>query len=282
MPARRLQVLAILPLFGALSACAVDGSDSPDEVDDPECTGDKCDDLGPGEGAALIFNPCPIGLRVGIIPDGSAPGTSPSSSKVIPPGGALRFAAEKNDAIATTDVAGLGWRTVDWVEASDEIWLDSGWCQWDVYIESGVVSEKAADGRDWDPYLAGAYTRPDPYAIAYADGQKDNCQGHPWLEGSPTSTASDTTAPEWNRESLSGIAWHDMSTGIELFVTDDDVGPGGEPIGSCVITDIPPPEALPAVITSDCGGGGSMTIRIEPADAAIVKTSKLVIFGSCS
>lgn len=264
--------------------CAVDSGDPEGEEvgdgGDPECTGDKCDDLdGEGRRAKRFANTCAVDLEVGVVEAGAY---EPDLTVPIPRGGAAWFPTLKGDRFVIPDVGRAGWRTVAYADGPGPIELDRGWCPWDVFIESGTVTEKAADGRDWDPYLAGGYARPDPYATAYADGQKINCQGHPSLEGSPTSTASDTTTPEWNRETLSWVAWHDISDAVELVVVDDDLGPGGELIGSCRIEDIPAPEWLPAVITSDCGGGGSMTIRIEPADADPVATGKLVILGSCS
>lgn len=271
-----------ISLILVLGGCAVDGG-GPESGsgDDPTCTSDKCDDLGDEEGRSgkRIANPCPVDLAVGVVEAGTY---EPSLVRTIPKSGSAWFPTLKGDRFVITDVGGVGWRTVAYVDGPGTIELDPGWCPWDVFIEGGTVTEKAADGRDWDPYLVGGYRRPDPYATGYADGQAENCQGHPSLEGTPTSTAADTTTPEWNRETLSWIAWHDMSDAVELVVIDDDVGPEGELIGTCRIENIPTPDALPAVVTSDCGGGGSMTIRIEPADADAVATGKLVILGSCS
>jgi len=143
------------------------------------------------------------------------------------------------------------------------------------------VSEKTANGRDWDPYSPGGYSRPDPYATGSGVGTYDNCQGHGVTEGTATSTASDSTSPAWNQEVLSWIAWHDMSYAITLNVTDDDFGLGGEPIGTCQVENIPTPNLLPAVVTSDCEGGGSITIRIEPADADTVHTENVPLGGVC-
>ena len=274
-------VISLILVAGG-SGCAVDGGDpeSGEGGEAPTCTGDKCDDLDEeGRSGKRIANPCPGALKVGVAESGSY---EPSLVQTIPRGGSAWFPTLAGDRFVIVDVGGLGWRTVAYASQPGPVALDRGWCPLDVFIESGMVTEKAADGLDWDPYLTGGYRMPDPYATAYADGQKINCQGHPSLIGTPTSTADDTTTPEWNRETLSWVAWHDISDSVELVVIDDDLGPEGELIGTCLIEDIPAPDALPAVVTSDCGGGGSMTIRIEPADAETVETRKIVILGSCS
>ncbi len=262
----------------ALSGCAVDGTDSNAGDDDVECTGDKCDDLGePGVGGVLVSNPCPLDLTVGVARKDAR---DPASTTVIPKGGVRRLAGDPGDRLMTTDVGGGGWRTVEWIEASEEIDLDRGWCPWDVIVESASVVDRTADGRAWDQYAAGGYALPDTYVTGYGDGEAVNCMGHAGVVGTPTSTASDTTAPEWDQETLSWVAWHDLSSALELVLTDDDVGPGGELIGACSI-EMPPPEELPSVITADCAGG-SVTVRIDPADGDPVATGVTVILGSCS
>lgn len=270
-----------ISLILVLGGCAVDGG-GPESGsgDDPTCTSDKCDDLGEeGRSGKRIANPCPVDLAVGVVEAGST--YEPSLVRTIPKGGSTWFPTLKGDRFVITDVGGVGWRTVAYVDGPGPVDLDPGWCPWDVFIEGGTVTEKAADGRDWDPYLVGGFRRPDPYATGWAHGQRINCQGHAIVQGSATSTAADTTTPEWNRETLSWIAWHDMSDDVYLEVIDDDVGLDGEPIGYCEITNIPTPDALPAVITHDCGNG-TMTIRIEPADGDRVDTDYISPGGACS
>lgn len=263
-----------------LSACAVDGSDA-DSIgpDGQDCVGGKCDDLGDdATSGVIVFNPCRANLTVGLA---AGDAEEPSGKGTITPGGARFFPADRGDHIVITDLGGSGWRTVAYVEQGGPLDIDPGYCPWDVFIESGVVTEKAADGRDWDTNAVGGFTRPDPYATGFGDGEADNCKGYPTVQGTPTSTDDDTTTPHWNQETLSWIAWHDMSSSVDLVVTDDDVGLGGEPIGTCKFENIPTPDQLPAVITSDCGGGGSMTIRIEPADNDPVDTVNVPVGGTC-
>jgi hypothetical protein len=279
----RFETFATASLFVLLSACAVEGADSSGEDDGVDCTGEKCDDIaeaGGGSGITVV-NPCSLDLVIGLVSAGSSP-LDPAYRATIPRGGSRSFPGDHGDRLLSIDVGGSGWRQIASVDGPGRLDLDPGFCPWDVFVESGMLPEKAGDGGDWDPTAVGDYTRPDPYVTGYGDGGADDCRGHPTTEGSPTSTAHDTTAPSWNQETLSWIAWHDMSWGIDLVVTDDDVGLGGEPMGTCRVEGIPAPSALPAVITADCVGGGSMTIRIEPADPRPVQTENVPIGGVCS
>lgn len=280
LPVARVSALALL-----LAACAVDGAgDPPGGGGDPACSGDKCDDLdGVGDGGVTFENPCATGLEVSLFASRARQpvDTPPLQTLTIGGrGGSGWFDAQPGDEIAITDVGGSGWRSIAHVDGPGRLTLDPGYCPWDVFLEGGSVIELTAEGDDWDSTAVGDYARPDPYVEVITEGEYEGCKGYPVLEGTTTSTADDTTSPVWNQKVLSWVGWHDISTWIELRVTDDDVGIGGQYMGGCRIEGIPRADALPAVITSDCDVG-SFTIRIEPAGGEAVETENVPIGAVC-